>query len=35
MSHYGWLGSPAQPVSFVNFVGAIVMVAGVLLAIRR
>ncbi|ODS52681.1 MAG: hypothetical protein ABS36_16710 [Acidobacteria bacterium SCN 69-37] len=35
MSHYGWLGSPVQPVSPVNVVGAMVMVAGVLLATRR
>lgn len=32
MSHFGWLGSPVQPVSLVNFVGALVMVGGVLLA---
>ena len=35
MSHYGWLGSPVQPVSPVDVVGAMVMVAGVLLATRR
>lgn len=35
MSHYGWLGSPVQPVSPINIVGALVMVAGVLLATRR
>jgi transporter family-2 protein len=35
MSHYGWLGSPVQPVSLVNIAGAVVMVAGVLLATRR
>ncbi|MCC7043148.1 MAG: DMT family transporter [Acidobacteria bacterium] len=35
MSHYGWLGSPVQPVSLINLVGAAVMVAGVLLATRR
>jgi len=35
MSHYGWLGSPVQPVSPVNVVGAVVMVAGVVLATRR
>ena len=32
MSHFGWLGSPVQPVSLVNLVGALVMVGGVLLA---
>jgi transporter family-2 protein len=34
MSHYGLLGSPVQPVSMMNLVGALVMVAGVLLATR-
>jgi transporter family-2 protein len=34
MSHYGLLGSPVQPVSMTNLVGALVMVAGVLLATR-
>jgi transporter family-2 protein len=32
MSHFGWLGSPVKPVSPVNFLGALVMVGGVLLA---
>ena len=32
MSHFGWLGSPVRPVSPVNLAGALVMVAGVLLA---
>lgn len=35
LSHFGWLGSPVQPVSLTNIVGAIVMVAGVLLATRQ
>jgi transporter family-2 protein len=35
LSHFGWLGSPVQPVSLVNIVGAIVMVAGVMLATRQ
>jgi transporter family-2 protein len=35
LSHFGWLGSPVQPVSVTNIVGAIVMVAGVLLATRQ
>ena len=34
MSHFGWLGSPVQPVSITNLIGAIVMVGGVLLATR-
>lgn len=35
LSHYGWLGSPVQPISMMNIVGAVVMVAGVVLATRR
>ena len=35
MSHFGWLGSPVQPVSVTNLVGALVMVGGVLLATYR
>jgi transporter family-2 protein len=34
LSHFGWLGSPVQPVSVSNLVGAAVMIAGVLLATR-
>jgi uncharacterized membrane protein YdcZ (DUF606 family) len=34
LSHFGLLGSPVQPVSMMNVVGALVMVAGVLLATR-
>src|SRR3954463_8128859 len=32
MSHFGWLGSPVQPLSVTNVIGALVMVGGVLLA---
>jgi transporter family-2 protein len=32
LSHYGWLGSAVQKVSWVNIVGALVMIGGVLLA---
>ena len=32
LSHYGWLGSPKQPISLLNAAGAAVMVIGVLLA---
>lgn len=32
LSHFGWLGSPVQPVSFMNALGALVMLGGVLLA---
>jgi transporter family-2 protein len=34
LSHFGWLGSPVQPISVMTLVGAIVMVGGVLLATR-
>jgi len=34
LSHFGWLGSPVQPVTLTNIVGALVMVAGVYLATR-
>lgn len=32
MSHFGWLGSPEQPLTLMKVVGALVMVGGVLLA---
>ena len=32
MSHFGWLGSPVQPVSAMKIVGVLVMVGGVALA---
>src|SRR5262245_27590771 len=32
LSHFGWLGSPLQPISLLNLVGAAVMVGGVVLA---
>jgi bacterial/archaeal transporter family-2 protein len=32
MSHFGWLGSPVQRVTLTNFVGALVMLGGVMLA---
>jgi transporter family-2 protein len=34
LSHYGWLGSPQQPVSLINIIGALVMLVGVVLATR-
>jgi transporter family-2 protein len=34
LSHFGWLGSPVQPVSATNVLGALVMLAGVFLATR-
>ena len=35
LSHFGWLGSPVQPISLMNIVGALVMVGGVILATRQ
>jgi len=35
LSHFGWLGSPVQPVSPSNLFGAVVMLAGVWLSTRR
>jgi bacterial/archaeal transporter family-2 protein len=32
LSHYGWLGSAVQKVSWINVLGALVMMGGVLLA---
>ena len=34
LSHYGWLGSPVQPISATQIIGALVMVGGVYLATR-
>jgi len=34
MSHFGWLGSPVQPVTAVKVVGVLVMIVGVVLATR-
>ena len=34
MSHFGWLGSPVQPITLMRLVGTVVMVAGVVLATR-
>jgi transporter family-2 protein len=32
LSHFGWLGSPKEPLSLKSLVGAAVMFAGVVLA---
>jgi transporter family-2 protein len=32
MSHYGWLGSPVQPISLTKVVGVLVMIGGVVMA---
>jgi transporter family-2 protein len=34
LSHFGWLGSPVQPVNLMNIVGALLMIGGVFLATR-
>jgi bacterial/archaeal transporter family-2 protein len=34
LSHFGWLGSPVQPISITHILGALVMLAGVYLATR-
>ena len=34
LSHFGLLGSPVQPVTVMNVVGALLMIAGVFLATR-
>ena len=34
MSHFGWLGSPVQPITLTRAVGVVVMVVGVVLATR-
>lgn len=35
LSHFGWLGSPKQPVLAINLVGVVVMIIGVVLTTRR
>jgi bacterial/archaeal transporter family-2 protein len=32
MSHFGWLGSPVQPVTLTKVIGVLVMIGGVVLA---
>lgn len=32
MSHFGWLGSPVQPVTMTKVAGVVVMIAGVVMA---
>ena len=34
LSHFGWLGSPVQPVTLTNIIGALIMVGGIFLATR-
>ncbi len=35
MSHYGWLGSPVQPITFLKLAGVVVMFVGVLLVVKE
>ena len=35
MSHYGWLGSPREPITLVQIAGALLMVGGAALATLR
>jgi transporter family-2 protein len=35
LSHFGWLGSPKQPITATNLLGAAVLLAGIVLATRR
>jgi transporter family-2 protein len=32
LSHFGWLGSPVQPMTLLNLVGALIMLVGVAVA---
>jgi bacterial/archaeal transporter family-2 protein len=34
LSHFGWLGSPVQPVTMINVVGAAIMLGGIFMATR-
>jgi bacterial/archaeal transporter family-2 protein len=34
MSHYGWLGSPVQPITLMKAAGVAVMIGGVVMATR-
>lgn len=35
MSHFGWLGSPVQPITLAKLAGVVVMIGGVILATRQ
>jgi transporter family-2 protein len=35
LSHFGWLGSPKQPVVTANLIGVVVMILGIVLTTRR
>lgn len=34
LSHFGWLGSPVEPITLAKLAGVLVMIAGVVLATR-
>jgi transporter family-2 protein len=34
LSHFGWLGSPVQPVTLTNVTGALLLIGGVFLATK-
>jgi transporter family-2 protein len=34
LSHFGWLGSPVQPITFMKIFGAVIMVAGVIIVVK-
>ena|SRR5207244_3824488 len=35
LSHFGWLGSPRQPVTPINILGAVVLIVGIVLTTRK
>jgi len=35
LSHFGWLGSPVQPITLQSALGGLVLLVGVVLATRR
>lgn len=35
LSHFGWLGSPRQPMTATSLVGVVVMIIGIVLTTRR
>jgi transporter family-2 protein len=34
LSHFGWLGSPVQPVTMTHMLGAVLMIGGIVLTTR-
>jgi transporter family-2 protein len=35
ISHFGWLGSPVQPIAPINLIGALLLLGGAALATRQ